>query len=482
MSQTVPILSITGLCCSYGKVPVLHDIDLSLAPGEILGIAGENGAGKSTLVKAVCGILAPASGSISCTVKVAAIHQEFNLAPDLTAAENIFLGQEHARFGLLDRRYMYAEAERLFADLGVTIPPDAPVNSLKVAEKQMVEIVKAVSSDAGLLIMDEPTTVLNEVETEKLFRLIRSLTAKGYGIIYISHKLREMLDLCGRIQIFRDGSSVGCFKASELTPVTLAEKMVGREMNRMFPEKSTSSGNEPLLEVEHLCAPGVHDASFALHRGEILGVAGLNGAGRTELAEALYGIRKVRSGTVRIRGKAVKIRSPRSAMKNRIGLLTEDRQGSGLLIDFPIEQNMTLASLEKYGFSGILDFRKIREQARKYINLFSLKCRTPDEPVRDLSGGNQQKAAIAKCLDTAPEIFFFDEPTRGVDVGARREIYDFVHALAEKGAGCLLISSDLEELIGLCGKVMVIREGRIAGTLCGTEVNEKQIIHLATGV
>ncbi|MBO5791788.1 MAG: sugar ABC transporter ATP-binding protein [Lentisphaeria bacterium] len=476
------VLDVRELECAYGTVKVLSGISFQLEPGTILGIAGENGAGKSTLVKCICGLLKPAAGQIQRQVPAAAIHQEFNLAPDLTVAENIFLGREPECGSMLKKKFMAEKTEQLLDSLGVSITPETLVSALTVAEKQMVEIAKAVGSDSGILIMDEPTTVLTQTETEKLFSLVRALTAQGKAVIYISHKLDEVLSLCSRIMVLRDGAMAGMYNASELTPRLLAEKMVGRELSRIFPDKLPPPAGVPKLEVEHLCARGVNDISFSLHAGEILGVAGLNGAGRSELAETLFGLRKITAGTVRINGKEIRLRSVRDALKNKIAFLTEDRQGSGLLLDFPIDLNMTLAALPEYKKAGFLDFKKIARKALQYIKSFNLKCASPAQAVRHLSGGNQQKAAIAKCLDTAPEIFIFDEPTRGVDVGARREIYDFVHSLAGKGAACLLISSDLEEVLGLCRRIMVIRNGSCAGIVSGEELTEQHIIRKAAGV
>lgn len=476
------VLNVKDLECAYGTVKVLSGISFQLGAGSILGIAGENGAGKSTLVKSICGLLKPVRGKVERAVPVAAIHQEFNLAPHLTVAENIFLGKELRKAGVLRMGSMKARAQELFDSLEVKIPSDALVSSLTVAEKQMVEITKAVASKAGVIIMDEPTTVLNRGETEKLFKLVRGLTAQGTGIIYISHKLDEVLELCDNVLILRDGETAGFHQSSELTPRTLAEKMVGRELNGIFPPKLPESCGEVKLELKNVSARGVDNISFTLRGGEILGVAGLNGSGRTELAETIFGIRPMSSGSIRINGQKVNITSAREALKNKMAFLTEDRQGSGLLLEFPIDMNMTLASLPEYTSKVFLDFKAIRRKALDYVREFSLKCTSPAQKVRDLSGGNQQKAAIAKCLDTAPEIFIFDEPTRGVDVGARREIYDFVHSLAAKGCACLLISSDLEELLGLCRKVMVIRNGALAGFVSGEELTEQHIIRKATGV
>ena len=476
------VLNVTDLECAYGSVKVLSGISFQLKSGSILGIAGENGAGKSTLVKTICGLLKPVRGRVDRAVPAAAIHQEFNLAPHLTVAENIFLGMELQRTGILKLAAMQSASRELFDSLEVKIAPDALISSLTVAEKQMVEIAKAVATQAGVIIMDEPTTVLNKGETEKLFKLVRSLSAQGTGIIYISHKLDEVLELCDQVLILRDGEMAGLHISSELTPRTLAEKMVGRELNGIFPPKLPEAAGCIKLELENVCAKEVDNISFTLRSGEILGVAGLNGSGRSELAETIFGLRPLTSGTIRINGQKVTISSVRDALKNKMAFLTEDRQGSGLLLEFPIDMNMTLASLPQYSTKGLLNFKAIRQKAIEYVKEFSLKCNSPAQTVKNLSGGNQQKTAIAKCLDTAPEIFIFDEPTRGVDVGARREIYDFVHSLAEKGCACLLISSDLEELLGLCRKIMVIRNGTLAGFVSGEELTEQHIIRKATGV
>ena len=476
------LLRVEDLECAYGSVRVLSGVSFALKAGEILGIAGENGAGKSTLVKSICGLLSPRSGRIVRACPAAAIHQEFNLAPDLTVAENLFLGSEITRMGLLDLKTMRRRAGELFDPLEVSLDPDRPVSTLTVAEKQMVEIAKAAGANAGLLIMDEPTTVLNQEETARLFKLMAALTARGTGIIYISHKLNEVLSICANVLVLRDGETAGYFKAAELTAATLAEKMVGRELKGVFPEKLSPSSGEVRLEAEHLCAPGVRDISFTLRSGEILGLAGLNGAGRTELAEALFGLRKITSGTLKIDGRTVKIRSAADALRHKMAFLTEDRQGSGLLPEFSIAANMTLCSLPRYARAGVVGTSGIFRRALEYIRSFRIKCTGPGQPVRDLSGGNQQKAAIAKCLDTDPRIFIFDEPTRGVDVGARREIYDFLRDLAAAGCACLLISSDLEELLGLCRKVLVLRNGASAGFVEEGELDEQHIIRKATGV
>ena len=481
MSKEI-LLKVENLECAYGNVRVLSGISFALGSGSVLGIAGENGAGKSTLVKSVCGLLKPVAGNIERHTRIAAIHQEFNLAPDLTVAENLFLGDEISCSGVLDLKKMRSAAGKLFEQLGVEIDPDISVSALTVAEKQMVEIAKAVGTDAGVLIMDEPTTVLNQVETARLFKLIHTLTAKGTAIIYISHKLNEVLELCDDIMVLRDGEMEGIYPASALDPRRLAEKMVGRELSRIFPEKLPQSEGPVKLELRNVCAEGVHDISFSLRANSILGVAGLNGAGRSEIAETIAGLRKLHSGTILINGEAVKIHSAADAIKHGIAFLSEDRQGSGLLLEFPIDRNMTLGSLKKYAGANIIKNGAVRAEALQYIKSFALKCRDAGQPVKYLSGGNQQKVAIAKCLDTDPEIFIFDEPTRGVDVGARREIYDFVHDLAAKGCACLLISSDLEELLGMCSSIMVIRNGAVAGFLCGTELTEQHIIRKATGV
>jgi ribose transport system ATP-binding protein len=467
----------------FNGITVLDGISLEVPAGCILGIVGENGAGKSTFVKCITGIYKPDAGSVRLSGNVSMIPQEFNLAQDLSVCENIFLGREPARFGMIDRKKMASESARLLSELNSQISPYGSVAELNVAEKQMVEIAKALSVQSKLLIMDEPTTVLNSRETEILFRVMRELKNNGCSIIFISHRLDEICTICDRVAVFRDGTLVHQSAASDLNPEQIARLMVGRELTRLFPEQVVTENTENALECSEIQAgKEVNGVSFSLKRGSVTGLAGLAGAGRTELAEAICGLRKRNRGTIRIFGKTVINRTPAEAIRNGMVYLSEDRQASGLLPDFSVIRNTTLASLVKYCTAGFIHSGKERLTTLEYIREFGIKTSSPDAQISSLSGGNQQKVAIAKCLDNSPEIFIFDEPTRGVDIGARREIYDFIAGLAKEGMTCLIISSDLDEIIGMCPRILVMRAGTLAGELNGTEITQEQIMYLATGV
>ena len=477
------LLKTENLTKLFNGNPVLNGISLEIPPGIILGIVGENGAGKSTFVKCVTGIYKPDSGTVCLNGNVSMIPQEFNLVQDLSVCENIFLGREPVRFGLIDRKKMAEESATLFNILKTSVSPYGNVAELNVAEKQMVEIAKALSVESKLLIMDEPTTVLNRQESEILFRVMLRLKAEGKSVIFISHRLDEICSVCDDVAVFRDGSLVHYSSSAELNPEKIARLMVGRELTGLFPPQILSESEDCAFQCSGISSGReVKDISFSLKRGSVTGLAGLAGAGRTELAETLCGLRRKDSGEVFVAGTHVKIRKPSDAIRNKIVYLTEDRQKSGLITAFSITGNITLSTLKKYCTIGVIRTGKETLSAKDYIRKFGIKATSPEDPVSSLSGGNQQKAAIAKCLDTEPEIFIFDEPTRGVDVGARREIYDFIALLAEKGMTCLLISSDLDEVIGMCPRVLVMRNGSLAGELNGNEITQENIMYLATGV
>ncbi len=482
------LLEISDLTKSYGPVKVLSGINLTMPKGEILGLAGENGAGKSTLAKCIAGRTPVSSGGVRFLVPHATVYtvpQEFNLIPELAVYENIFLGRELSRFGFLVKKDMIETSRCLLKRLRSAVDPLTPVSELSVAEKQMVEIAKAFLRDCSLLIMDEPTTVLNSRETALLFENMEKFRAGGGSVLYISHKLEEVRNICDRIAVLRDGRLVSCTAAKQLSAAEIAERMVGRELTRIFPEKAVVPPDAPdALKVEHLSSgKEVRDVSFTLKKGEILGIAGLAGAGRTELAEALCGLRRTSPETVIcVFGEKLRFRKPADALKAGLSYLSEDRQGTAVQTAFSVAENVTLSSLKQYCRFSLVNRSAVRSAAEKYIARFRIRAESPDTPLTSLSGGNQQKVAIAKGLDTGPRIFIFDEPTRGVDVGARGEIYEFIHELSTEGISCLLISSDLEEVIGNCGRVLVMRGGELAGELSGEHVNEKEIMYLATGV
>ena len=493
------LLKTIGIGKEFSSVPVLRNIDLEIIRGEILGIIGENGAGKSTLMKIFSGIYTPSSGEIRFEGKKAAIPdpssaknlgisilpQEFNLVKDLTVYDNIFLGSEiRQRSGLLDKKRMMQRTTELLRELEVEIKPDEKIENLSTAQKQMVEICKAVALDAKLLIMDEPTTVLTRYEIDILFNLIRRLRGQGTTVIYISHKLKEVRAICDRVVVLRDGEVVFMETIEKISELEMAQRMVGRELAQVFPEKR-SPAPEVVFEVQNLSVPGVlHDVSFQLRKGEILGFAGLVDAGRTELGEALIGIRKRSSGRLFLNGREIDIRRPQDAVRHGIDYLSEDRQGAGILTGFSVTQNITLVSLLSYcsSFLRLIVGRKEEAAAQRHKERFNIKTPSLNVALEYLSGGNQQKVSLAKSIDPAPEVLIANEPTRGVDVAAKHEIYRFIHSLTENGLSCLFISSEQEEIIGMCHRVVVMKEGRIMGTVQGREINEENIMFLATGV
>ncbi len=481
----------------FSSVWVLRGITLEVRAGEILGIIGENGAGKSTLMKILSGIYSPSTGRLLVDGREVSIHspedakrlgirlipQEFNLVADLSVHENVFLGNElRTRAGLLDRRAMIRRTAEVLASLEVRVAPDARIDSLNVAQKQMVEIAKALAFDARLLIMDEPTTVLTRHEIALLFERMRALRARGVSLIYISHKLREVKEIADRVMILRDGASVGLEPVDALAVDEMARRMVGRELSQVFPEKG-GPGGEVALRVRGLTVPGViEDVSFDLRKGEVLGFAGLGGSGRTEVAETILGVRRASAGIIEVEGRPVRIHSPGDAVRAGIGYLSEDRQGSGILTQHALVTNVSLVSLRKYLRGGFIAGRRERAAAAGYVRQFGIRTSGLDTRLEFLSGGNQQKVSLAKTLDPGPRILIVDEPTRGVDIAAKRDIYRFVHQLAAGGAAVLLISSELEEVIGMCSRVLVMRGGRVVGEVSGEHLTEEEIMFRATGV
>jgi ribose transport system ATP-binding protein len=494
--MTETLVRTTGITKEFSSVRVLNDISIEIRKGEILGIIGENGAGKSTFIKILSGIYAPTRGSIEFggvamdlrdakaakLAGVSLIPQEFNLVSTLNVYENIFLGDElRLRGGLLDRKGMIARTRELMADLKASVEPEASIGALSVAQKQMVEIAKAIKIESKLLIMDEPTTVLTSHEIEILFGLMRELKARGVTVVYISHKLREVKAICDRVMVLRDGEYICLEDAGALEIDEMARRMVGRELSQIFPPKSAPRG-EVLLEVRNLSSPGAFsDVSFDLRAGEILGFSGLIGAGRTEVAEAIMGIRRTSGGGIRVMGRELVPRSPADAVAAGISYLSEDRQGSGVLTSFAVKKNVTLVSLRDYA-RPFIDSKKELERTAFYVDRFEIKTPSPEARLENLSGGNQQKVSLAKSMDTRPKILIVDEPTRGVDVKAKHDIYAFIRALADEGLAVMFISSELEEIIGMSGRVIVMKEGRAVGELEGDRVNEEEIMYYATGI
>lgn len=486
-----------GISKEFSSVRVLDDISVEIRAGEVFGIIGENGAGKSTFIKILSGLYEPTEGRIwfdggpveiagpadARRIGISLIPQEFNLVADLCVYENIFLGEELVgKRGLLDRQAMRLRTRDLLAELEApNIAPEARIQDLSVAQKQMVEIAKAIAYDSRLLIMDEPTTVLTSKEIEVLFRLIGRLKAKGVTVVYISHKLKEVRRICDRVMVLRDGAFICLEDAASLQTDEMARRMVGRELKEIFPGKKPAT-EDVALSVRSLSVKGLlHDISFELRRGEILGFAGLIGAGRTEVAETIMGLRQADSGEIFVEGKPFRAKNPAEAVQAGIGYLSEDRQGSGILTAFDLVANTTLVSLKEYA-RVLIDRKKEAKRAEFYVDRFDIRAPSLSARLEQLSGGNQQKVSLAKSIDANPRIIIVDEPTRGIDVAAKHDIYAFIRELADSGLSIIFISSELEELIGMCGRVLVMKEGRIAGEVPESAMSEEEIMYFATGI
>lgn len=480
----------------FGPVEVLHGVSFELAPGRVYGLLGENGAGKSTLMKILAGYEGLSGGELHIDGRavqfagsraaeaqgIVMIHQEFNLAEDLTIAQNIFLGHEKKRGLLLDDAAMRAEARRVLDQVGLAASPDTRVGQLIVAEKQLVEIAKALARKTRLLVMDEPTATLTPGETERLFALIAQLKSEGVTILYISHKLDEVERVTDEVVVMRDGRFVAQRPTASLTRQQMASLMVGRELSDLYPPKDAFNPQQPvLLQVDKLSVPGwAEGVSFEARAGEILGFAGLVGAGRTELFEGLLGLRKCAGGSVTLAGQAWTRRSPRSGAARGLTYLSEDRKHKGLHVHLGLRQNLTLMALERYT-SPLLSPAAEQEALRAAVTRFGIRTGTLDIPASALSGGNQQKLALAKVLHPEPQVIVLDEPTRGVDVGAKLDIYNLIQRLAREGKAVIVISSELMELIGLCHRVAVMRAGRLVTTLEAHQLTEEVMIAHATG-
>lgn len=493
-AASAELLRLEGITKTFPGTVALDDVSFSVNRPEIHAVVGENGAGKSTLMNIISGNLQPDKGEIyfegqkvkirsprdAQNLGISIVHQELALCPHLTVAENIYIGRLPQTAGKMvdyDRlNRMSQEVLSLFDR--VNIKPTDRVADLNVAQQQIVEIAKAITLNCKLLILDEPTSALSEADAAVLFKIIKDLKAKGISILYISHRLREIFELADRITILRDGKYIATLNAAETNPDQVVSLMVGREIKEMYPPKSSKIGRE-IFRVENISSEKVYDVSFALHEGEILGFAGLVGAGRTELAQTICGILPRRSGEIYFEGKSLEIKSFEDAIKNRIGYVTEDRKQFGLFLRLPVAYNVSAIHL-KYDGSGLLiDRQEERNLTREFVKRLNIKATSYLQLVMSLSGGNQQKVMIAKWLAINPKILILDEPTRGIDVGAKAEIHNLLRELAQNGIGIILISSEMPEIIGMCDRVLVMREGRITGELSGHQITEENIMQLA---
>lgn len=486
-------MEMRGITKRFPGVVALEEVEFELEKGEVHVLLGENGAGKSTLVKMLSGAYRPDEGEIlldgeSASISsatdaqelgISTIYQEFNLVPQLTVAENIFLGRQPQRFGFVDRRKMREEARKLLERMKVRVDPDALISDLGVAQRQMVEIAKALSLNARILIMDEPTASLSGQEVERLFEIVRGLKQEEVAMIFISHHLEEVAEIGDRVTVLRDGKVVDRVPAST-EHSELVRMMVGRSVEAQFPRRRPEIG-EILLEVKNLSREGVlEDISFSLRAGEVVGMAGIVGAGRTELARAIFGADLVDSGEVWVEGRRMDRGDPREAKRRRLGLVTEDRQGQGIVPPLSVAENLGLASLERNTSAGLVNRREQRKQAEKMIEDLNIRTPGPEQEIRYLSGGNQQKVVIGKWLLADSRVLIMDEPTRGIDVGAKVEIYELMNELTANEAGILMISSDLPEVLGMSDRILVMSGGRITGELSAEEANGENVMELAT--
>ena len=490
------IVELTGISKQFGVVQALKDVDFSLLAGEVHALVGENGAGKSTLVKILAGIYRPDAGVVKIggervelrspvqaqALGIAVVQQEPMLFPDLDVAENVFMGRHpRDRFGRVDWKRMYREVDQLLASLDVSLSSHTPVQGLSVAEQQLVEIVKALSLQARVLVLDEPTAALSAHEVDELFAIVRQLRERGVAILFVSHRLEEVFSIADRLTVLRDGAHIITAHISEMNTEDIIKHMVGRELSNLFPKGEAAIG-EIVLEVRHLTRPGVFaDVSFQLRRGEILGFAGLVGAGRTEVARVLFGIDRAASGEILLKGKKAHIRSPHQAMHNGIAYVPEDRHQQGLVMNFSIASNVTLPILQQVSRLGLIQPRREQKVAGEYSRQLQVRSTGVGQLVNALSGGNQQKVVLGKWLATNPSVLILDEPTRGIDVGAKAEVHRIISELASSGLAIILISSELPEVLAMADQVIVLHEGHVTGTFARSEATQERVMYAATG-
>jgi ribose transport system ATP-binding protein len=497
--MTEILLKMENIKKSFPGVVALDNVTMDLKRGEVHAICGENGAGKSTLMKILSGIYQPDQGALflkglqktviqdtqeAQKLGICIIHQELNLAPHLTVAQNIFLGREPLIYGrILNEKKLNQNALEILKSLRLNMSPTTLVKDLSVSQQQMVEICKALSVKSEILIMDEPTSALSEAEIDELFRIIHKLKGEGVGIFYISHRLEELQHIADRISVLRDGCYIGTWEYGQLTLDEIIAKMVGRTLSDKFPPRELMIG-EPIFEVRNISRRGIlKNISFQLHKGEVLGIAGLMGAGRTELARAIFGADRKDGGKILLEGEEVIVTNPLEAIKAGIAYLSEDRKRDGLALAMEVDKNITLANTELFSNAwGVMLRHKERKVSEKFINDLRIKTPSLQQQVVNLSGGNQQKVVIAKWLCRKSKVVIFDEPTRGIDVGAKFEVYELINTLVKQGAGVIMISSELPEIVGMSDRIIVLHEGEITGELYQAEATQERILDLATGL
>ena len=496
MEPGQPALEMRGVRKEFPGVVALDNVDFELRRGEVHVLLGENGAGKSTLMKILSGAYHKDDGEIllngeqteirsprhAQNLGIAIIYQEFNLVPQLSAVENIFLGREPClQPGLVDKKRMADDARRLLDELGEAFDPLLPVKRLSVAHQQMVEVAKALSMNASILIMDEPTSALTENEIKNLFATIRQLQAKGVSVVYISHRLQELFQIGDRVTVLRDGTYVGTYPIAETTPRQLVRLMADRDLTDHFPKCKAPLGDE-VLRIENLSTRDkLDDVSFSLRRGEVLGIAGLLGSGRTELARAIFGADAIDAGQISIRQEPVRISSPAAAIRRGIGFLTEDRKEQGLVLSLSVKHNIGLSNMDSLAPNSVINARKLNALAQRFVDKLQIKTPSIAQKVVNLSGGNQQKVALAKWLARDVDVLIFDEPTRGIDVGAKVDIYELMNELTANGVGIIMISSELPEILGMSDRILVMSAGRVAREFGSGEATQEQVLGAALG-
>lgn len=493
--QDGPVLVIDHVSKSFPGVKALSDVSLNIYRGEVHALCGENGAGKSTLMKILSGAYRKDSGTIKLNGKevaidspraseelgISIIYQELNQVNGLTVAENIFLGRQPRKNGMILWKKMYRDAQDSLNKLKISLDAKEKLGNLTIAQRQLVEIVKAVSMDVGVVIMDEPTSSLTSAETEILFSIIEKLKSAGTAVIFITHRMDEIYRICDRLSVLRDGCYIGSGLISEISREELIKMMIGRELKQQYPERSVEPGEE-LLKVEGLSdGKRVKKVSFTLQKGEVLGFAGLVGAGRTETMRMVFGVDKKEEGKIFIDGREVRISSPRDGIKNRIGFVTENRKEEGLLLAMTCGFNITLAALKKLKKYGVLKLGREKEITEEYVRKLRIVTPSVSQKAALLSGGNQQKVVLSKWLFTDCDIIILDEPTRGIDVGAKREIYEIINQLAAAGKGVIVVSSEMEEVMGICDRILVMREGKISGEVLKADFSQQKISEYAIG-